>query len=49
MSVFFKIELQTKNNFFEYNKDTHAFPDEQEVLLQEGLKFKIIEKNKVKH
>ena len=37
VSVLLKIELKTKNNFFIYNKDTHAFPKEKEALLQEGL------------
>ena len=37
-----KIELQQKKNFFIYDQETSAYPNEQEVLLQEGLKFKII-------
>jgi len=29
--------MKTKNNFFVYDENTHAFPEEREVLLQEGL------------
>ena len=41
MGVLLKIELKKKHNFFVYNEETSAFPNEQEVLLQEGLEFKI--------
>jgi hypothetical protein len=44
VSVILKIELTTNKNFFKYDENTHAFPDEKEVLLQEGLKFKILNK-----
>ena len=36
-----KIELKKRKNFFVYNEETSAFPIEQEVILQEGLEFKI--------
>ncbi len=49
MSVLLKIELKTKKNFFIYDENTHAFPQEKEVLLQEGLEFKIVEKTKMRH
>ena len=39
VSVLLKICLKSKNNFFAYNEKTTAFPEEKEVLLQEGLKF----------
>ena len=32
-----KIEVRRKNKFFIY--ENSSFPEEQEVLLQEGLKF----------
>ncbi len=41
-----KIELKDNKNFYIYEENDHAFPNEQEVLLQEGLKFKIVEKTK---
>ena len=49
MSVLLKIEIKSNKNFFIYDENTHAFPNEEEVLLQEGLKFKIVEKKKMKH
>ena len=44
VSVLLKIELKHRKNFFIYEGRTSAFQTEQEVLLQEGLKFKIINK-----
>jgi hypothetical protein len=44
VSVLLKIELKKNKNFFIYGENTHAFPDEKEVLLQEGLKFIILNK-----
>ena len=41
--------MKTKKNFFVYDENTHAFPDEKEALFQEGLEFKIVEKTKMKH
>lgn len=41
VGVLLKIELKKKQNFFVYNEETSAFPNEEEVLLQEGLEFKI--------
>ena len=49
VSVLLKIELKSNKNFFIYDKNTHAFPHEREVLLQEGLEFKILEKSKKRH
>jgi hypothetical protein len=49
VSVLLEIELKTNKNFFIYDENTHAFPYEKEVLLQEGLEFKIKKKNKMKH
>ncbi len=46
VSVLLKICLKSKKNFFAYNENTTAFPEEKEVLLQEGLKFLIGEKTK---
>ena len=43
-----KIELVANKNFFKYDAETTAFPEEKEVLLQEGLKFKILSKQKCK-
>ena len=37
VSVLLKIELKTNKNFFVYDENTHAFPDEKEALFQEGL------------
>jgi hypothetical protein len=39
-----KIELKHRKNFFIYDEKTSAFPTENEVILQEGLNFKIISK-----
>ena len=39
-----KIELKNRKNFFIYEGSNSAFSDEQEVILQEGLKFKILSK-----
>ena len=47
VSVLLKIELKSNKNFFIYNENTHAFPEEKEVLFQEGLEFKIISKTKM--
>ncbi len=44
MSVLLKIELKHRKNFYIYEGRNSAFQTEQEVLLQEGLKFKIISK-----
>ena len=44
VSVILIIELATNQNYFKYDENTHAFPDEKEVLLQEGLKFIILNK-----
>jgi hypothetical protein len=41
VSVLLKIELKKRTNFFVYDAESHAFPEEKEVLLQEGLKFVI--------
>jgi hypothetical protein len=41
--------MKTKKNFFVYDENTHAFPEEREALLQEGLEFKIKNKTKMKH
>ena len=49
VSVLLKIEIKNKNNFFIYDENTHAFPSEKEVLLQEGLEFKIVSKIKIRH
>jgi hypothetical protein len=49
VSVLLKICLKSKNNFFVYNKETTAFPEEKEVLLQEGLEFFIGKKTKETH
>jgi len=49
VSVLLKIEVKSKNNFFIYDENTHAFPNEREALFQEGLAFKIIEKTKMRH
>ncbi len=49
MSVLLKIEIKSKKNIFIYDEYTHAFPEEKEVLFQEGLEFKIISKTKIKH
>ena len=42
MSVLLKIELKHRKNFFIYHGSDSAYPEEQEVILQEGLKFKIL-------
>ncbi len=44
MSVLLKIELKHRKNFFIYDGRNTAFKNEQEVILQEGLKFKILSK-----
>ena len=49
MSILLKIEIKSNKNFFIYDENTHAFPDEKEALFQEGLEFKIVEKTKMKH
>ena len=49
VSVLLKIELKSNKNFFIYDENTTAFPREKEVLLQEGLEFKIISKTKMRH
>jgi hypothetical protein len=49
VSVLLKIKLNSKKNFFIYDENTHAFPDEKEALFQEGLEFKIIDKTKLRH
>ena len=49
VSVLLKIELKSNKNFFIYDENTHAFPEEKEVLFQEGLEFKIISKTKMRH
>ena len=33
VSVLLKIELKSNKNFFIYDENTHAFPDEKEVIL----------------
>jgi len=33
IGVLLKIELKSNKNFFVYDDETSAFPDEQEVLL----------------
>jgi hypothetical protein len=38
------IELKHRKNFFIYDGSDSAFSHEQEVILQEGLKFKILSK-----
>ena len=43
------IELKHRKNFFIYNNRDSAFNKEQEVILQEGLKFKILSKEVIKH
>ena len=40
--------MKKNKNFFVFDENTHAFPEESEALLQEGLEFKIIGK-KMKH
>ena len=49
VSILLKIEIKSNMNFFIYDENTHAFPHEKEALFQEGLEFKIIEKNRIKH
>ena len=49
VSVLLKIEIKTNKNFFIYDENTHAFPNEKEALFQEGLEFKIIGKTKMIH
>ena len=49
ISVLLKIELKERKNFFIYDESTSAFDNEREALLQEGLKFKIIKKEKFTH
>ena len=49
VSVLLKIEIKSNKNFFIYDENTHAFPEEKEALLQEGLEFKIIDKTKKRH
>ena len=44
-----KIELKHRKNFYIYDKDSSAFKNEQEVILQEGLKFKIVDKQLKQH
>ena len=44
ISVLLKIELKHKKNFFIYDSSVSAFKDEKEVILQEGLKLKIVDK-----
>ena len=44
-----KIELETRTNFFIYDSQYSAFPEEEEVLLQEGLKLKILNKQVIQH
>ena len=44
-----KIELKHRKNFFIYDGSDSAFSNEQEVILQEGLKFKIVNKELKKH
>ncbi len=44
-----KIELKHRKNFFIYEGSDSAFSDEQEVILQEGLNFKIESKEAKKH
>ena len=39
-----KIELKNRKNFFIYDELESAFSEEQEVILQEGLKLKILDK-----
>jgi len=43
-----KIELKHRRNFFIYDKNNSAFVNEEEVILQEGLKFEIMEKKLLK-
>ena len=48
VSVLLKIELKHRKNFYIY-ENCSAFRNEQEVLLQEGLKFKIVDKQLQQH
>ncbi len=41
--------MKKNKNFFVFDENTHAFPEEKEALLQEGLEFNIIGKTWVKH
>jgi hypothetical protein len=43
------IELKHRKNFFIYDGIDSAFSQEQEVILQEGLKLKILSKEFKKH
>ena len=49
VSVLLKIELEHRKNFYIYDGDSSAFKNEQEVILQEGLKFKIVDKQLKQH
>ena len=49
LSVLLQIELKSNRNFYIYDRNSSAFPHEREVIFQEGLQFKIIEKTKKKH
>ena len=42
MSVLLKIQIESENNFFVLDsEDYHAYLIENEVLMQEGIDFKV--------
>ena len=40
--VLFEINFKAKSGLFVINEDFSAYPDEGEVLLQDGLKYKVL-------
>ena len=48
ISVLLRIKIQTEHNYFVLDtEDYHAFLSEKEVIMQEGLKLKIKDIQKV--